>query len=81
MFVKYLTIVDFTDYSPKNMYASSMSALCSCHQELTELTELATGVAVEFTEFKQFNVAHFKREPFQREVHEWLEGDLLPSFG
>lgn len=48
-FIKFILTVDFSSYDPSNIYNSSMSALCSSYPELIELTEIATGVASEFS--------------------------------
>ena len=81
LFIRYLQTVDFSEFNPLDIYANSMSALCSSYSEIVELAEMMTGVLTEFTEFRQFNVTYFNRDVFEREVHEWLEGDFLPVFG
>lgn len=48
-FIKFMITVDFCSYDASNIYSSSMNALCSSYPELIELTEIATGVASEFS--------------------------------
>ena len=74
LFLKYIQTVDFQSYDPKNIYGNSLGALCSSYSEMIDSTEMAMGISVDSSDFRRNNVHFFKKDVFEQEVHDWLEG-------
>ena len=76
--IAYLRTITFST-ADADIYASSMSALCSAFPELFDFTLYAVGIAADFEAIRKENQEWHNQAVFHEEITNWAEKELFPA--